>query len=197
MVAALVCLNPLAAEESGRPAQVSVCLSDGAGIPPRALQKARAEVVRIFQQAGIAVRWKDCPPESFPLSPACRRGGESPELALRLELSPPKVRSRLAIPMGHAWMPSPDEPGCLASVYAESVQQATLRPMSASGIVLGHAMGHELGHLLLGTHEHSHVGLMRHHWRREELERALQHNLLFLPHEAAHLRREIGVRAGN
>jgi hypothetical protein len=195
-VAVLVCLNPLAAEEADLSVRVSLCVSEGAGVPARTLRKAQAEVVRIYRQAGVTVHWTECPPEDRPPAVACRRGAGRPELTLSLEVCPPKDRSRRGIPMGHAWLSDADgEPGCLASVYATSVQQVSRWPLSDSGILLGHAVAHELGHLLLGTREHSHVGLMRHHWRREELERAHQHNLFFLPHEAARLRQAVVIRA--
>jgi hypothetical protein len=194
-VAVLTCLAPLASEEPNPPVEVYVCVSDGAGIPAAALRKAQEEVVRIFGQAGVTVRWTECPQEERPPVASCRRGAGRPELTLRLEVRPPKDRKRRGIPMGHAWMPAGGEPGCLASVYSSSVEQTIGRPLSGSGMMLGHAMAHELGHLLLGSREHSHVGIMRHVWRREEVEGALRGTLFFLPHEAARLRAEILLRA--
>jgi hypothetical protein len=46
-------------------------------------------------------------------------------------------------------------------------------------IILGHVAAHEIGHLLLGTNSHSPGGIMRAHWRMEELARAKKGLLLF------------------
>jgi len=49
--------------------------------------------------------------------------------------------------------------------------------------VLGHTMAHEVGHLLLGTHAHSQMGIMRPNWQGQELRRVEMGALLFTPEQ--------------
>jgi hypothetical protein len=54
----------------------------------------------------------------------------------------------------------------------------------------GYAVAHEIGHLLLGSHSHSLVGIMRARWGRKELARA-ERELLFLREQAELIRTEV------
>ena len=72
-----------------------------------------------------------------------------------------------------------DGAGFQADIFYEEIEKLGKETFVAPGIILGHVAAHEIGHLLLGTNSHSAGGIMRAHWKMEELARANKGLLLF------------------
>ena len=68
------------------------------------------------------------------------------------------------------------------------VQAISDKYTSAVSLVFACTLAHELGHVLMPDQAHSSQGLMRATWSREELQRADQGQLHFMPDEAARIR---------
>jgi hypothetical protein len=147
---ALTELGIAAAAAVPPPQDVVVHLDDRVGVPPADLAKAKAEVERVFQAAGVEITWV--------------------EERLRGPFRP--VRGAVAIMIVNS-TPNPKRqaPGCvlglavqkLASAYAyhdRIAGFARTRPVDSS-ILLGRVIAHELGHLLLPPGSHSTYGIMR------------------------------------
>jgi len=71
--------------------------------------------------------------------------------------------------LGFSYIDVDRKAGTLATVFADRVHQLATVAGIDEGELLGRAMAHEISHLLLGTSEHEHHGLMRGHWTSIEL----------------------------
>jgi hypothetical protein len=83
--------------------------------------------------------------------------------------------------------------GDLASVSFRRVEEEAAEFGVQPYEVLGPAIAHELGHLLLGP-GHSHTGIMRAQWRREDYERAPRGAFNFPAEQAEQMRAEVKER---
>ena len=73
-------------------------------------------------------------------------------------------------------------------LFYRRVQATSDKYLSAVSLVFACTLAHELGHVLMPDQAHSSQGLMRATWSREELQRADQGQLHFMPDEAARIR---------
>lgn len=147
--------------------------------PSDILIKAENETARIFKQAGIHLRWRDCPTENEP----CLKGpGNVFFVAI---MAGPVQNEFLDTISGHASVTDH-----LATVYYDALPRARGKKTNHSdtAAVLGSVMAHELGHLLLGGYGHSISGIMQAYWGVEQVQRALGSGLDFLPEEARNMR---------
>jgi hypothetical protein len=90
-------------------------------------------------------------------------------------------------------MPPGKEWGTYASVFFDRVETLAEGGVASPSEILGHVTAHEIGHLLLGSGQHSTVGIMRGRWNQEDLRRASQGSLLFTAQQSKLIR--AGVRA--
>ena len=156
---------------------VTVSIHNDAGIPSAVLLQAEAEASRVFQQAGLEIRWLNCPlPAAGPVAPTqC----EAANFPLHLQLRIAKHSLNLnEFTMGVSYL-SADGIGCYADLFYDRAQH--LHEISGASLasILGHAIAHELGHLLLGTNSHSPAGIMRARWQPTDLASASKGALLF------------------
>jgi hypothetical protein len=141
------------------------------------LLQVEAEASRVFQHAGLEIRWLNCPlPAAGPVDPAqC----EAADFPLHLQLRIAKHSLNLnEFTMGVSYL-SADGTGCYADLFYDRAER--LRETSGASLasILGHAIAHELGHLLLGTNSHSPAGIMRARWQPADLASAGKGALLF------------------
>jgi hypothetical protein len=85
--------------------------------------------------------------------------------------------------------------GTLATVYPDRINAVASRTGVDAGTLLGRAVAHEIGHLLLGTTDHSAVGLMRAFWSDRELQRGLTADWTFAPDDVARIGRGLAARS--
>ena len=80
-------------------------------------------------------------------------------MVLRLNLHP----HRLPHILGSA-MVQRDGPNVLATVYTPALVDRSIAAGVDLSAMIGRVAAHEVAHLLLGSHSHSRVGLMRPYW---------------------------------
>lgn len=135
------------ARETVAPKTVTIRLDDLAQTPARDLDAAKAELDRIFHEAGIDIVWVEGPamlaPGSLTLillntnAPGAGPGGDVAGEANR-------QTSR-------------------AYVYCNRLEAVSKHLPVNANVILGRVMAHEIGHLLLPPNSHSPVGIMRPH----------------------------------
>jgi hypothetical protein len=134
---------------------------DAYGISGDHLATARMTVEGIMKTAGVAITWPQCP---------CSSPVASGEIVVRIVGSAPTSAPES---LGFSYIDVDHKAGTLATVFADRVHQLAAVAGIDDGQLLGRAMAHEISHLLLGTRDHEHHGLMRGHWTSIEL--AAQH----------------------
>jgi hypothetical protein len=143
-----------------------------AGIPDSALARAQAEAARLFRGAGIQIEWQrgdPGEPEAHSLDMSMLKRS-SVYLSFRqyvavriLRRAPPGFARGLlgtALPFARQ--------GVQATVFAEPVEDAATQLSLALTSLLGYTLAHEIGHVLLGSANHSTVGIMRAVWDRND-----------------------------
>ncbi len=127
------------------------------GMSSTDLARARVAVERIMTGAGVAVAWTPCP---------CPMPVSGEELVVRIiDASPSSEPASL----GFSYIDVERRRGTLATVFADRVRALANRSGIDTGELLGRAIAHEMSHLVLGTREHGHHGLMRGRWTAVDL----------------------------
>jgi hypothetical protein len=152
-----------------------------AGAPASTLERAQAEVARVYRDIGVDLEWS---------------GAESPRAdrsrAIRVVLVPYEtgdLQQRADTVMGAAVRTTLGTG--VAYVFYRRVESEAARYAVPVASVLACAIAHELGHLLLpeGVHGgHSPDGLMRACWNRGDFHRAEQGLLRFSSDQAVRIR---------
>lgn len=184
------------AEEPGR---ITVRVYYYADVPDGTRTEAAEEATRVLRRAGVKTRWLDCSPAPAEIQrdPACKQRRRATDLIVTI--LPRAVTARLPPQrreLGVAMLATKVGTFPLyASIYFDRVQElgATgLIPPEA--VILGHAMAHEFGHLLLGTQSHSPAGIMHIPWGSQEIVKATQGALLFMPWQAKQMQEQVRQR---
>lgn len=162
--------------------QVTITILDEAPIPQNVLKQATQEASRIFHTAGVNSVWIVCqlPNAVRSVPPDCLSRPDLTHLSLRIV---PWSSQHGDSTFGVAFL-SEKGLGTYSDVFYSSAESLSWRCGASLGRVLGHVMAHEIGHLLLGTHSHSPVGIMRPQWQGEELRQVGMGTLLFTPEQA-------------
>ena len=147
---------------------IVIHLTNIAGVPATVMRDAQQQVIEMFRDAGVDVRWS---------ADGCSRRDAG---AVRLTLLPYETgalqRDHRAI-LGAA-MPSSDGIGT-AWVFYNRVGREADRHGVAIAPVLASAIAHEIGHLLQRTPGHADRGLMRAAWNHADYLRAINGRLRF------------------
>jgi hypothetical protein len=161
---------------------VSVAVYNDADAPVHLLVEAETIATRVFEQAGVNVRWINCPVvhRDLPDAAICRKAVFPTYFQLRIVLPHPGLSESS---FGVSYM-SPEGIGCYSYVFYQRVAQQHRDNEQNAAVLLGHIMAHEIAHLLLGTNSHSASGIMRAHWYLQELASANKGALLFTPEQA-------------
>ena len=153
---------------------IVIHLTNIAGVPATVMRDAQQQVIEMFRDAGVDVRWS---------ADGCSRRDAG---AVRLTLLPYETgalqRDHRAI-LGAA-MPSSDGIGT-AWVFYNRVEREADRHGVAIAPVLASAIAHEIGHLLQGMPAHSQRGLMRAAWSHADYIGAASGHLRFTPADIA------------
>jgi hypothetical protein len=178
----LVFLLPVSTVSARTPSSstnsVSVSVYNNAGAPVHLVVEAENIATRVFAQAGVNVRWINCPvvPPDLPDAAICRKAVFPTYFQLRIVPPDPALSESS---FGVSYM-SPDGIGCYSYVFYQRVAQQRGKKQNAAAL-LGHIMAHEIAHLMLGTNSHSASGIMQAHWYVQELASANKGALLFTP----------------
>ncbi len=169
-------------------ATVAVRTYNYAAVASQPLTAARSEAEHIFRGAGIALEWVDCRVPGGAGGPACTEPLiTGRDLMLRLMDRPPAQGERI-VALGESLLDRQQRTGVLMTVAVIPVRAIALRASTSLSTLLGRAIAHEIGHLLLGSAEHSRLGLMRAMWSQEELRGLKPADWGFTAREAARMR---------
>lgn len=186
--------QPAAADP--RPSLRIVLVSYHESIPPSVVSRAKAEMTRIYRDAGIDVVWtkeKEARTATGPHSPISA-GPQMTLIILSREMTDELTVATTAL----GATPSTREyRGLMAYVFYNRIERVARTYLNTSRrrgnydidnvIVLAHAMAHEIGHLLL-PYGHSATGLMRADWDGQDLRLAVRGQLKFTAEQAELIR---------
>jgi hypothetical protein len=155
-----------------------VCDDDS--VPPNVVSRAKAEVSRIYREAGVDIAWSSDPQLTLVILSRER----TDELTV--------VTTALGGAVG-----TREYRGRVAYVFYNRVVRVARMYLDTSRrrgaydtdyvIVLAHAMAHEIGHLLL-PYGHSATGLMRADWDAKDMRLAVHGRLNFTGEQAGLIR---------
>jgi hypothetical protein len=157
MLSVVLLAGTARAAHSGN-SKITVLVNDEARVPPAILLSAEQETARIFHMAGIELVWVNCNAGAEP--DQCAQFLGSNQFMVHI------VRSgvtRNKCVLGESFL-GEDGNGKYTDVYFERIQWAQREFGADEAQLLGRVSAHELGHLLLGTHAHSAVGIMKPQW---------------------------------
>jgi hypothetical protein len=117
------------------------------------------------------------------------------ELAVRLETAPQRPQSVRPFALGYSLLDGETRSGSLGTIYLDRVRWLAGASAAEVATLLGRAIVHELGHLLLGTPQHSRVGVMRAIWTRQMVFNSRPTEWRFSVQEAERMRAAAGARA--
>ena len=160
-----------------------VRIYDAYGIPADHLARARMTVDAVMKNAGIAITWPQCP---------CQSRVGAGELVVRIVTSAPASEPES---LGFSYVDVDRKAGTLATVFGGRVSQLAAAAGTDDAELLGRAMAHEISHLLLGTREHEHHGLMRGHWTSLELAEQRPSDWILSRAESLRIREAIARRS--
>lgn len=172
------------------PREETLCihLYNLAHVPPQTMERATAEAGRVFERAGIRIRWE-------------RPSTELPEARLWdlnvsiAALQSTRERSCLVVSVMQD-LPPAAHPGALgfalpmarSGVSAEllygRIERLAGLVCIAPEVLLAYTMAHEIGHVLLQSSAHAPAGIMQAHWDARSWRLASFEMVTFLPNEA-------------
>ena len=137
--------------------QVLVSVLNDAGVDNATVLSAEKIASRIYEQAGLSIIWKNCLAQPALKSERCIQTVDNRHLVLHIEH---RARTLEIDIYGIAFL---DEVGLGAycDVFYDRIAELRHRGRASEATILGIVAAHELGHLLLGSHAHSPVGIMR------------------------------------
>ena len=138
---------------------LTVEVDNWANISPATLQKGQEVASQILAEAGVMLRWVDCPCE--------KPRPDATTLSLRIIPKLFGARSSTFRSDHLGFAAATEEGGVLATVFYDRIQ--SVGKGSDLSHLLGLATAHELGHLLLGSKAHTTEGIMRPQWTRKLL----------------------------
>lgn len=197
-IAALVNGAPDVCAEDGADChpEITVRVYDYSVVPEGIARRAKAEVERIFAEAGVKVNWAVCPvsAETMPGDPTCHLRPSSTDIRLNFltaemakEIAPEYIKFGAAFPLKSGF-------GNLAAVFPERISEFAASHGAPEALLLGHFIAHEIGHLLLGVNSHSKSGLMHVPWSRSQIERAYVGTLLFSRNDVDRIQQKVSAR---
>jgi len=169
-------------------------------VPLHIVALAKAEVTRIYRDAGVNVVWIDAASSGGRSHPLQSPGTSDPGFVL--VVLPAEMSDQLPVAtevLGVAIV-TREHRGRTAYVFYSRVERVALTHLNTSHdaarrdlysiVVLAHAMAHEIGHLLL-PYGHSATGLMRADWNAKDLNLALDRRLNFTSEQAELIRGQL------
>lgn len=137
--------------------QVFVSVLNDAGVDNVTVLSAEKLASWIYGQAGLSIIWKNCLAQPELKSERCIQTVDNRHLVLRIVHRSRTLETDI---YGVAFL---DEfgSGAYSDVFYDRIAELHHRGRASEATILGIVAAHELGHLLLGSHAHSPVGIMR------------------------------------
>jgi hypothetical protein len=151
--------------------QLCIHLYNLADVSPQTLEGAEEVAARILATAGVDIVWQKGPADSREardLDLAAHHRGVDTRSYLVLRI----VRGVSIYPTALGYALPDAQTGVHATVFYDRIERLTEPSVISIPKMLGHAMAHEIGHVLLGSMEHSHSGIMKAHWGKADYQRA-------------------------
>ncbi len=188
LVGAFVSMSPTMLTAAGVSlTTVAVRVCQNAGLPSTLEQRALAEAKAVLRAARVEVRWRQCTCEDRDQAGGSDAPPEPSELVLRM-IRTGAPRQGTSVTLGDALVDRRTGAGVLATVYVHRVAWLADVEGTDPAVLLGRVTAHELGHLLMRTATHSHLGLMRRSWTRDEIQRNRALDWRFTAADAAAMR---------
>jgi hypothetical protein len=177
------------------PAGITIHTYNLAGVRPAVVAMGEREAGRVFERAGILVRWIDCP--ALDRSLAGDQVCKQPFDPLRLTVILGTEHGDAPITdtaLGFA-LPFSGRRDHAAVLFPRIEQVAAANPdlMNCSDL-LGAVLAHEIAHLLFGSMRHG-PGIMLADWTRPQFKLIGQRSLLFTTEQARNLEVAVKLRA--
>jgi hypothetical protein len=137
--------------------QVFVSVLNDAGVDNATVLSAEKIASRIFEQAGLSIIWKNCLEQPELKSERCIQTVDNRHLVLHIEH---RARTLATDVYGIAFLDEGGS-GAYCDVFYDRIEELHHRGRASEATILGIVAAHELGHLLLGSHAHSAIGIMR------------------------------------
>jgi hypothetical protein len=169
-------------------------LYDARGLPGDHTGTAVEEARAILAEAGFAPEWVACGPPPSGVS-RCATPLRGAELVVRVVEAPEERRLPDRLPLGYSLVDPQTKGGSFATIYVNRVLWLAKETGTDLGALLGRAIAHEIGHLLLGTPQHAHAGVMRAVWSREAVRGSRPDEWRFLAGDAKKMRAAARARA--
>jgi hypothetical protein len=166
---------------------------DSAGVTSVDRSRAIARADAILTRSDIDIEWLDCPARKFGRpSPGCDTPRARTELIVRLANAPADGNqgSRWQA-LGYSLIDTTTGTGTMATVFVDRVTRLARHARMDVATVLARALAHEIGHLILGTNEHSHAGIMRETWTAQQLTSTRAQDWHFLPAQSEQMRQAL------
>jgi hypothetical protein len=175
---------------SAQAAALQVQVYDYTGFRPAALTELVTRTQKILTGAGISVEVDACP---IGVSTPCEgRLGSLRQVELRVIAKAPKDdKNARWRELGRSI--ATHDGGTFATVYLDLVEDEASEIDLPRIVVLSYAAAHEVGHLLLGADAHTSEGLMKAHWKTEDLQAMAQNRFHFTPEQAQQLKLRFGT----
>ena len=135
--------------------QLFVSVFNNAGVDDVTVLVAEKMASRIYQEAGLSIIWKNCLAQLK--SVECVQMVDNRHLVLHIEHQPQTLEADI---YGVAFLDQ-DGLGVYCDVFYDRIVKLHHASKASEATILGIVAAHELGHLLLGSHAHAPVGIMR------------------------------------
>ena len=136
---------------------VLVSVVDDAGVHDATVLVAEKMASQIYEHAGLLVVWKNCASEPGPRRQGCIETVDSGHLVLHIVHNTQTLGADV---YGVAFL-GEDGSGSYCDVFYDRIAALYHRGRTNEAKILAVVAAHELGHLLLGSHAHSQIGIMR------------------------------------
>lgn len=173
--------------------QVRVHLYNLSGVSSGNLARATSEASNIFAKVSVEIVWELGSPDAEEAHTTDQTGTAFTKIHGR------PVRSYFIVRVGSGMaghtpvralgVSLPDAQfGVSATIFEDRIESLCRSAGFDLVVVLGHAIAHELGHVLLGSADHAHDGIMQARWGRADLEQAAMGHLGFTALQGASIR---------
>lgn len=183
----------LAAHAAGSSAsmEITVQIFNNANAPQLEVRQAEREAGRMFQKAGIAVQWVECPPlmRERGGDQVCKETDDPKLFVVSINAVDPPEQSDTAL--GFALIHG--RANHAAAVYPRIAAQTAYDSAYQDSCLLGSVLAHELAHLLFRSARHG-EGIMRSNWTRRDYLAMAQRALAFTAEQAQTLRKMLATR---
>ncbi len=184
----------LVASAAAAPMQITVQVFNNANAPQLEVRQAEREAGWMFQEAGIAVRWIECPPyvRERGGDQVCKETSDPGLFVFLINAAEPPERSDTAL--GFALTQGLSNHA--AAVYPRIVALTAHNSGYQDSSLLGSVMAHELAHLLFHSTRHG-EGIMKPVWSHRDYQAMAQRRLTFSAAQAQTLRTMLTARVAS